>query len=63
MKQTQNDCNINVEENADVESFSLKKIQDGKCLMIGDYRSIFLEKGSNEVNIGKKNTLPEHLEA
>ena len=24
---------------------------------------IFLEKGSNEVKVGKKNTLPEHLEA
>ena len=37
---------INVEENADVESFSLKKIEGGESLMIGDYRSIFLEKGS-----------------
>ena len=37
---------INVEENADVESFSLEKIKDGKALMIGDYKSIFLEKAS-----------------
>ena len=28
----------------DVESFSLEKIKDGKGLMIGDYKSIFLEK-------------------
>ena len=37
---------INVEENADIELLTIERIGGGKALMIGDYRSSLLDKGS-----------------